>query len=378
MTIEKNIKLIKNKIGGFLEEPHYEVDGEKIYQKVTAMKKAFELCDTTDPNEIWGRIKFKFNLKAQGKEPEEDIQDLYKQRAITIRNNFDYVRIWASGGDDSTHTLESFLETGIEPNELATYQTFTGTLSPEQNIEQNVAYQAWIEHKKVREIWPNVLIKFYKIFPQHYSWYVQNAPDHFFSIKPINPGTTSSHMVYECYPELLQKDKSFNRVCNLYSGPDIQIGHDSKGWFYNFLDGSFNLNFTCPSQRWFFFDPDNKRLTLKIAYICKRYIEKIHGQKHGIWSVKLSTVPELKFKLNSVGRHILPDKSVGNTGSINDDYKSHMRYQSFLSSSIGFQTLMRSMTWLQNMQDKHPDWFNQGLVDKNWLNLRTEFVYLEN
>jgi hypothetical protein len=30
------------------------------------------------------------------------------------------------------------------------------------------------------------------------------------------------------------------------------------------------------------------------------------------------------------------------------------------------------------MQDKHPDWFNQGLVDKNWLNLRTEFVYLEN
>ena len=55
MTIDKNIKLIKNKIDGFSEEPHYEVEGEKIYQKVSALKKAYELCNTDDPNEIWGR-----------------------------------------------------------------------------------------------------------------------------------------------------------------------------------------------------------------------------------------------------------------------------------------------------------------------------------
>tara|TARA_E500000178_G_C17035593_1_gene763191 strand:- start:2219 stop:3379 length:1161 start_codon:yes stop_codon:yes gene_type:complete len=377
MTIDKNIKLIKNKIDGFSEEPHYEVDGEKIYQKVSALKKAYESCNTDDPNEIWGRVKFKFDIDAQGQEPKEDIEELYRQRAETIRNKFDYVRVWASGGNDSTHALESFIDAGVQPNELVTYQTFTGTLDTEQNLEQDVAYQAWIGHKKVKEIWPNVLIKFYKILPQHYSWYVKNDPDHFFGIKPINPGTTSSHMVYECYPEILKKDKALKKVCNIYSGPDIQIGHNDKGWFYTFLDGVFNLNFTCPSQRYFFFDPDNKDLTLKIAYICKRHIEKIHGQKHGIWSVKLSSVPELKFKSNKTADHILPNKSAENTGSINDCHKSHMRYKSFLSSSIGWQTLMKAMSWLQNMQDKHPNWFNERLVNKNWLNLQTQPVYFE-
>ena len=149
MTIDKNIKLIKNKIDGFSEEPHYEVEGEKIYQKVSALKKAYELCNTDDPNEIWGRVKFRFGVDVQGQEPKEDIQALYRQRAETIRSKFDYVRVWASGGNDSTHTLESFIDAGVQPDELVTYQSFTGSLSPEQNIEQNVAYTAWLEHKKM-------------------------------------------------------------------------------------------------------------------------------------------------------------------------------------------------------------------------------------
>ena len=35
------------------------------------------------------------------------------------------------------------------------------------------------------------------------------------------------------------------------------------------------------------------------------------------------------------------------------------------------------MSWLQNMQDKHPNWFNERLVNKNWLNLQAQPVYFE-
>jgi hypothetical protein len=52
-------------------------------------------------------------------EPQENLEELYRQRALDIRASYDYVVIWYSGGADSHNVLSSFINNGIHVDEIA-------------------------------------------------------------------------------------------------------------------------------------------------------------------------------------------------------------------------------------------------------------------
>lgn len=55
-------------------------------------------------------------------EPETSLEELYKQRAIQVRNKYDYIVLFFSGGSDSVNMLETFLSNNIKVDEvIATY-----------------------------------------------------------------------------------------------------------------------------------------------------------------------------------------------------------------------------------------------------------------
>ena len=47
------------------------------------------------------------------------LKELYRRRAQQIREKYDYVVIWYSGGADSFNVLDSFLSNGIKVDEIA-------------------------------------------------------------------------------------------------------------------------------------------------------------------------------------------------------------------------------------------------------------------
>lgn len=53
------------------------------------------------------------------REPTQTLAELYRQRAQQIRDSYDYVVIWYSGGADSWNILESFLANDIPVDEIA-------------------------------------------------------------------------------------------------------------------------------------------------------------------------------------------------------------------------------------------------------------------
>jgi hypothetical protein len=55
------------------------------------------------------------------KEPEEDIYDLYTERAKQLRGKYDYLVLLYSGGIDSHTVLKSFLDNNIHLNEICTF-----------------------------------------------------------------------------------------------------------------------------------------------------------------------------------------------------------------------------------------------------------------
>ena len=65
-------------------------------------------------------IKYNFNIFDWSKEPTESWKELKKQRAQHIRDNYDYVVLYFSGGSDSTTVLNSFYDNNIYIDEIVT------------------------------------------------------------------------------------------------------------------------------------------------------------------------------------------------------------------------------------------------------------------
>jgi hypothetical protein len=107
----------------FIENPeytkhgYYQVDNIKTFSKFEAWKLSGHNLD---------KIKFIFNEDVFSaidttKEPEEDIYELYKERALQLRSQYDYVVLIYSGGIDSHTILETFLDNNIHLNEICTF-----------------------------------------------------------------------------------------------------------------------------------------------------------------------------------------------------------------------------------------------------------------
>jgi hypothetical protein len=101
----------------FTKHGYYEVDGIKTLSKLEAYKFAHGNVD---------KIKFKYNEDVMESfdwtvEPEEDIYDLYAERARQLRNKYDYIVLMYSGGVDSHTVLSSFVNNNLQINEICTF-----------------------------------------------------------------------------------------------------------------------------------------------------------------------------------------------------------------------------------------------------------------
>jgi hypothetical protein len=112
-------KIEHTSVNGINLEPnkklgYYLVDNEIYYSKyqtlLTASKHNKQVKWFFNEDVF---IKFPWNV-----EPEESLDDLYRQRAQDLRDQYDYIRIEASGGSDSTNVIFSFLLNNIHLDEI--------------------------------------------------------------------------------------------------------------------------------------------------------------------------------------------------------------------------------------------------------------------
>ena len=101
----------------FTKYGYYLVHGIKTLSKFEAWKLAGGDMDY---------VRFIFNDDVFEKEdwteePTEDIYELYAQRAIQVRKDYDYLVLMYSGGIDSHVMLKTFLENNIQIDEICTF-----------------------------------------------------------------------------------------------------------------------------------------------------------------------------------------------------------------------------------------------------------------
>lgn len=104
-------------------------------------------------------------------EPQETLNDLYKNRAQQLRNKYDYIVLFYSGGADSTNMVYSFLKNGIHVDEIVAGAPLSGLRDwQDQNsttAENTISETRLVQIpglKKISEEYPTVKITIHDYF----------------------------------------------------------------------------------------------------------------------------------------------------------------------------------------------------------------------
>lgn len=142
---------------------YYLVGMKKIYNKTLALiethKTGYKMQWVFN-DEVYNSINWRIPI-------ETPLFELYKKRAQQLRDKYDYLMLYYSGGADSSTILHSFLENNIFLDEIVMQlpepvrQTFNAEDTSNRNFYSEIEYSAIPYLNKVRnKIHPNTKIRY--------------------------------------------------------------------------------------------------------------------------------------------------------------------------------------------------------------------------
>ena len=112
---------------------YYEVDGRPTYSKLEEAEWSYFNKSTIR----WDFNDDIFNKIDWSIEPPNSLWDLYKMRARQIREAYDYVVLWYSGGSDSHNMLLAWIDAGLKIDEIATTWNYETTGNHERRYSRH-------------------------------------------------------------------------------------------------------------------------------------------------------------------------------------------------------------------------------------------------
>ena len=256
---------------------HYIVSGQYYSNKLSAFAAAL-------PQGYWPHWDFfenEFSKVDWQTEPHESLISLYHRRAWQIRNDYDYIICWFSGGSDSDNMVRSFLDQGLYIDEIwhrssldAHQRRDSGTDAENAAMETLLAVKPRLLEYQSKYPWWRPMIRSTNIMESAIKRWREGARDPY-SINYYNP----------LLPAKEQSMYSFNgrcvgRTAKLYGidKPRIEI---RNGKFYLvFMDNYVNTNamqcrdpYDNSQDIWFYWHPDASDILRKQAHTLVKFIK---------------------------------------------------------------------------------------------------------
>ena len=226
-------------------------------------------------------VKFPWHI-----EPEESLNELYRQRAQQIRDQYDYIRVEASGGADSTTVIFSFLLNNIHLDEVV----FRYPKSGEKDVVGNAndiscenTLSEWEFAARSLLDWIATNYPATKITVHDYSDIIINntEADESWIFKTrhyLQPGHAYKHQItgHIDHKRLAEHGSS---ICVIYGIDKPKITIKDNKFFLYFIDGQANHcnsvigEFTNVSNEFFYWSPDACKLLAKQAHLVKNWFE---------------------------------------------------------------------------------------------------------
>ncbi len=287
---------------------YYIVNKKKFYSKVQALIYASELLlqlratfVETNIDKLISRqslVKWYFNNEVFESynwtvEPQQSIDTLYNKRAKYLREKYDYLVVYYSGGSDSHNMVMSFLNQGLKIDELVIHHVNHGmSLLRTNNIAlTNPALQPLSETKfqiipRLKDILiidPSIKIKMFDTTQKTIDTFSNlQSGDWVLKVREeLNP-VDSAKYNFTCFDEfrhVIDTNRSVGILVGL-DKPLLKPHHDAI--YLVFTDRRYNINlfysdiehYSNAQVEFFYSSPDACDLICKQAHLVKKWVIK--------------------------------------------------------------------------------------------------------
>ena len=281
--------------------------------------KTYSKLDAIEHSSISVPVKWHFNEDVFKNinwtvEPPGSLDFWYAQRAAQLRENYDYIVLWYSGGADSYNILQTFIRNNIFIDEIAQYHNLEGeggnkwtaqnseifaTAAPQTKelIETNPTYKH-TKHRiiDVTQFQKNILTS--SDLKWDY-WYLQ--PD-------FSPNTFTAMSMPDLIPEWQKLIYQGKKVCFLMGLEKPQITQDSTGKFWaQFTDSLHWYGVGKNGIPWhiepFYWTRDMPEIPIKQAHCVMKYLQNCTDADADGYHLYLGEMVDDEY-----GRHIYNGK----------------------------------------------------------------------
>jgi hypothetical protein len=262
---------------------YYQTENLRSYSKVELL----EIASKTKKSVEWNfneDVYSKFDWKI---EPIESLQELYFRRARMIREKYDYIVVFYSGGADSNNVLNSFLQQGLFVDEIAQMHSYEGDGTWDSYFNEEVAKVAVPYTQKVLEQSPltkHRLIDQTKLIADVY----KKDSNHLDFVYKVNafmaPNALARSYIRESVKDYQDIISSGKKLCFVWGSEKPMIDKVDGKYCVRFNDGIDNcvsprtqmLNREWENDELFYWCPDMPEIVCKQAHILMRYLRSIN------------------------------------------------------------------------------------------------------
>ena len=228
-------------------------------------------------DDVWGACDWRI-------EPESDLRDLYRLRAQQLRENYDYLVLWYSGGADSNTALEAFVENNIHLDEVVSWTNYSATGDRFDFCNGEIFNVAVPKIKKIQQDQPWLKLRILDICDSLVAFF-QDAKT---GTEWIYDTNVVSAAINAARPRLISQVREWQELAHqgkriaLITGTDKPriYQHDDGRWSFRFID-IFDNSVT-PAQQiansevytpeFFFWSPDLPQIIIKQSHVVKKWL----------------------------------------------------------------------------------------------------------
>lgn len=262
----------------------YSVGKIRTYSKI----EAIELSQATGIQSIWNFNDDVFSKIDWTKEPKCDLWNMYKIRARQIRDSYDYVVLWYSGGSDSHNVLNAWIEADCKIDEIAVTWNYNATGDKQSFFNAEITNVVLPDIETLKNRGFNFRFRLVDISQMSLDIFatmgfnIEYFANRHFSVNNISRSILRDQIAD--YKDLINSGK---KVCFVWGMEKPMIYYDGAKHYFRFsecFDGYISpyvqMNY---NKGWydelFYWSPDMPLLPVKGAHVLKHFVETCDDPK---------------------------------------------------------------------------------------------------
>jgi hypothetical protein len=275
----------------------------QLFSKKTGLKASWNFNDEVFASNNWQV------------EPTESLSELYRQRAQQLREKYDYLILWFSGGADSTNVLDSFLLNNIKLDEVVSYVNYDATGDKFNWLNGEIYNVAIPRIKQAQELQPGLKYTIIDLCQLTMDFFNKDSKfDWSYQLSSyVNPNNAARQDIKLTVPAWQKMFDAGKKVCFIHGVDKPRVANLNGNFYYKFHDmidpavspGARILNRPWDFDELFYWSPDCAKIPIKQGHVIKNFLKTANEHTEGITTHPVGLVSTV---INKKFHHMTLDK----------------------------------------------------------------------